>query len=136
MHICPSLLASSRLYMLLRIYRTLGKKSRTTFERPNLELISKVPFVFMHTMALLCLSLGETLLLLKSAFPGRLGGSVGWATDFGSGHDLAVHEFEPRIGICADRSEPGAGFRFYVSLSFCPCPTHTLSLSLSKKNKH
>ena len=27
---------------------------------------------------------------------GRLGGSVGWAADFGSGHDLTVREFEPR----------------------------------------
>ena len=25
---------------------------------------------------------------------GRLGGSVGWASNFGSGHDLAVREFE------------------------------------------
>ena len=36
---------------------------------------------------------------------GCLGGSVGWATNFGSGHDLAVFEFEPRVGLCADRSE-------------------------------
>ena len=28
---------------------------------------------------------------------GRLGGSVSWATDFGSGHDLTVHGFEPHI---------------------------------------
>ena len=42
---------------------------------------------------------------------GRLGGSVGWASDFGSGHDLAVREFEPRVGLCADRSEPGACFQ-------------------------
>ena len=33
--------------------------------------------------------------------PGRLGGSVGWASDFGSGHDLMVHEFEPYIGLSA-----------------------------------
>ena len=48
---------------------------------------------------------------------GCLGGSVGWASDFGSGHDLGVHEFEPRVGLCADSSEPGACFRFCVSLS-------------------
>ena len=48
---------------------------------------------------------------------GRLGGSVGWASDFGSGHDLTVREFEPRVGLCADSSEPGACFRFCVSLS-------------------
>ena len=43
---------------------------------------------------------------------GRLGGSVGYASHFGSGHDLAVREFEPRVGLCADSSEPGACFRF------------------------
>ena len=48
---------------------------------------------------------------------GHLGGSVGWASNFGSGHDLAVREFEPRVGLCADSSEPGACFRFCVSLS-------------------
>ena len=26
--------------------------------------------------------------------------------DFSSGHDLMVHEFEPHIGLCADRAEP------------------------------
>ena len=26
--------------------------------------------------------------------------------DFGSGHDLTVHETEPRVGLCADRAEP------------------------------
>ena len=26
--------------------------------------------------------------------------------DFGSGHDLMVCEFDPRIGLCADRAEP------------------------------
>ena len=31
-------------------------------------------------------------------------------TDFGPGHDLAVREFEPRVGLCADSSEPGACF--------------------------
>ena len=48
---------------------------------------------------------------------GRLGGSVGWASDLGSGHDLAVCEFKPRIRLWADSSEPGACFRFWVSLS-------------------
>ena len=66
---------------------------------------------------------------------GCLGGSVGWATDFGSGHDLKACEFEPRIVLCADSSEPGACFRFCVSLSLCPHPpTRTLSLSFSKIN--
>ena len=66
---------------------------------------------------------------------GRLGGSVGWASDFSSGHNLVVHEFKPRIGLWADGSEPGACFRFCVSLSLCPSPIHALSLSVSKINK-
>ena len=51
----------------------------------------------------------------------------------GSGHDLAVREFEPRVGLWADGSEPGACFRFCVSLSLCPSPL-VLCLSLSKIN--
>ena len=54
--------------------------------------------------------------LLKGLL-GCLGGSVGWASNFGSGHDLAVCEFEPHVGLCADSSEPGACFTFCVSLS-------------------
>ena len=53
----------------------------------------------------------------------------------GSGHDPAVREFEPRVGLCADSSEPEARFGFCVSLS----PAHPLYLFLSKiiniKNK-
>ena len=41
---------------------------------------------------------------------GRLGDSVGEASDFGSGHDPTVREFEARVGLGADGSEPG--FRF------------------------
>ena len=40
------------------------------------------------------------------------------------------------IGLCADSSEPGACFRFYVSLSLCPSATCALSPSFSKINKH
>ena len=54
------------------------------------------------------------------------------ASDFGSGHDLVVHEFEPRVGLCADGSEPGACFGF-GSPSLCPLPVHTPSLSLKNK---
>ena len=36
-------------------------------------------------------------------------------TSFSSGH--MVHEFGPRIELCADSSEPGAFFGFCVSLS-------------------
>lgn len=32
---------------------------------------------------------------------GRPGGSVGRESDFGSGQDLSVREFEPRIGVAA-----------------------------------
>ena len=64
---------------------------------------------------------------------GHLGGSVGWVAGFGSGHDLTVCEFEPRVGLCADSSGPGARFRFCVSLSLCPSSVHALSLS-QKKN--
>ena len=67
---------------------------------------------------------------------GRLGGSVGWVTDFSSGHDLAVCGFEPRVGLCADTSEPGGCFKFCLPLSLCPSHAHVLSLSLSLKNKH
>ena len=40
-----------------------------------------------------------------------------------------AREFEPRIGLWADSSEPGAGLGFWVSLSSCPSPSHALSLS-------
>ena len=58
-----------------------------------------------------------------------------WGADFGSGRDLAVGGFEPRVGLCADGSEPGACFGFCVSLSLS-APPPSLSLSLSKINKH
>ena len=72
----------------------------------------------------------------KGSMLGCLGGSVGKASDFGSGHDLAVREFEPHVGLCADSSEPGACFGFCISLSLCSSPVHALALSLSKTNKH
>ena len=49
--------------------------------------------------------------------------------------DLAVREFEPRVRLWADGSEPGACFWFCVSLSLCPFPGHALSLSVPKTNK-
>ena len=64
-------------------------------------------------------------------------GAPGWLSrlrsDFGSGHDLAVCEFEPCVRLCADGSEPGACFGFCVSLSLCPSPVHALSLSVPQK---
>ena len=55
-------------------------------------------------------------------------GAPGWLSqiiirlfDFGSGHDLTVqvHEIEPRIGLCADNTEPAWDS---LSLSLCPFP--------------
>ena len=40
----------------------------------------------------------------------------------------------PRVGLCADNSEPGACFRFCVSLSLCPSPACAVSPCLSKIN--
>ena len=51
-------------------------------------------------------------LLLRRKGMGRLGGSVGWAADFGSGHDLTARGFEPHVGLRADSSEPGACLGF------------------------
>ena len=38
-----------------------------------------------------------------------------------------VCEFETRLRLCADSSEPGACFGFCVPCSLCSFPTHTLS---------
>ena len=62
---------------------------------------------------------------------GHLVGSVSEVSDFGSGHDLTVREFKPRVGLCTDSLEPGACFGFCVSL--CPSTAHVLSRSLSQK---
>ena len=60
-----------------------------------------------------------------------MGGSVREAADFGSGHDLAVCEFEPHVGLSAIRTEPALD-PLSASLSAPPL----LALSLSKINKH
>ena len=52
---------------------------------------------------------------------GRLGGSIGEVSDFGSGHDLAVGEFEPRIRLSAVGTEP-ASDPLSPSLSAPPLP--------------
>ena len=59
---------------------------------------------------------------------GTWGGSVGWVSDFSSGHDLTVRGFEPRVGLCADSSEPGTCLGFCVSLALWPSPTQALPL--------
>ena len=48
--------------------------------------------------------------------------------DFSSGHDLMGREFEPRIGLCADHTEP-AWDSFSPSLSASLLLMLTLSLS-------
>ena len=66
---------------------------------------------------------------------GRLGGLVGWASNFGSGHDPAVCGFEPHVGLWADSSEPRACFGISVSPSLSAPPLLMLYLSLSGDNK-
>ena len=73
---------------------------------------------------------------VRRPYSGCLGGSVRWASSFGSGRDLMAHEVEPRVGLYADSSEHGAYFGFCVSLSLCSFPACALSLSVSKINKH
>ena len=61
---------------------------------------------------------------------GRLGGSVGEASDFGSGHDLALREFDPPVGLRAGSSEPASD----PLSSFLSAPPHLIpSLFLSLK---
>ena len=78
---------------------------------------------------------GPSEMLIKNV----LWGAPGWRSRLSvrlqPGHDLAVREFEPHIRLWADGSEPGACFRFCVSLSLCPSPVHALSLSVPKINK-
>ena len=66
---------------------------------------------------------------------GCLGGSVSWVSNFGSGRDLTVHEFQPHIGLSAVRAEP-ASDPLSPSRSAPPPLAPSLSLSLSLKNKH
>ena len=64
---------------------------------------------------------------------GRLGGSVGEASEFGSGHDLAVRGFKPRVGLCADSSEPARSLLRILCLPLRPSPTGALSHCVSQK---
>ena len=50
--------------------------------------------------------------------------------NFGSGHDLTVHEMEPLIKLCADSMEPAwDSLSPSLSLSLPLPPTHMLPLS-------
>ena len=51
---------------------------------------------------------------------------------FGSGHDLTVHEFEPRVGLCTDNTEAAWDS---LSLSAPPLLTCTCSLCLSQNKE-
>ena len=63
-------------------------------------------------------------------------GAPGWRSRLSvrlqPGHDLALHEFEPRVGLWADGSEPGA-CSDSVSPSLSDPPPFMLCLSLSQK---
>uniref|UniRef100_A0A8C9JHZ3 IRG-type G domain-containing protein n=1 Tax=Panthera tigris altaica TaxID=74533 RepID=A0A8C9JHZ3_PANTA len=87
----------------------------------------------------LCEWLRPTKFWSGSMYKDTAKGAPGWRSRLSvrlqPGHDLAVCEFEPRVGLWADGSEPGACFRFCVSLSLCPSPVHALSLSVPKINK-
>ena len=51
---------------------------------------------------------------------------------------VSARGFEPRVGLCADGSEPGACFGFCVSFFLCPSPAHALSLKnkMFERNKN
>ena len=65
----------------------------------------------------------------KTHVKGCLAGSVGWVSDFSSGHDLEVHEFKPGIRLCADNVEPAWES---LSPSFSAPPLLFLSLFQNK----
>ena len=71
--------------------------------------------------------LSTQLCVRKSPLQGRLGGSVGYTSDFGLAHDLVVCEFEPCVGLFGEAwsLEPALD---PVSLSLCPSSACSLSL--------
>ena len=72
------------------------RKQKRTYTHGILELIRKFGNVARYKIK-----------MEKSDFLGHLGGSVKHLTlDFGSGHDLTVHEIEPHIGLCTDSADP------------------------------
>ena len=59
-------------------------------------------------------------------------GWLGWlSANFSSGHSLAVHDFEPQVGLYADSLEPGTCFRSWVSPALYPSPACVLAYTLS-----
>ena len=73
-------------------------------------------------------------LIRRMNWAGCPGGSISWASDFSSGHDLTVHGFKPSIGLCADNSEPGWSLLQILCLPVSLVPPQ-LTLCLSLKNK-
>ena len=57
--------------------------------------------IFTHTYA------HEFEYLLTKYFTGICMAQSAERQDFGSDHDHTVHGFQPRVGLCADNSEPG-----------------------------
>ena len=73
---------------------------------------------------------GTPLIFLNHTIQGRLGGSISHASNFGSGHELVVWEFRPRIRLSAVSIGPTLD-----PLSPCLSAPPPLTLTLSKKIK-
>ena len=75
------------------------------------------------------------ILSLKIRAQGCLGGSVCWASDFGSGHGLRAREFEPCVGLCADGLQTQGLETALDAVSPPPPALPLIMLSVSFKNK-
>ena len=67
--------------------------------------------------------------VLHKVFWGCLRGSASYASDFGKGHDLTVHEFESHTGLTSVSAEPISD---PVSSSLSVPPQLVLSRSQNK----
>ena len=63
---------------------------------------------------------------------GRVGGSVGEVSDFGSGHDVTVRDFEPHMGLSVVSAQ--GPFQILCPPVSLPLPRLLLTLSPSKVN--
>ena len=54
-------------------------------------LVSAITYLFNEWLS------NSILFYIKNGVGGRLGGPVGWASDFSSGHDLKVLGFKPHV---------------------------------------
>ena len=68
---------------------------------------------------------------------GHLGGSISWASDFSSSHDLTVCGFKPCVWLCAKHLLRAWSLLWILCLLLSlPLPSsHSVSLCLSKINK-